>query len=182
MRISTLFLAAVIICPLPIFAGRPHIIVNGDPPNPTVVVNNNFTFGTDNFGGGDFTFQNESGSNWQSLLFTATLSADTPIVCGPGPFVTCTVTATQQSTNDYLYSILMGPTQNGGGVANGQIFSIDLNDEGTDPGGSGSWGADTGFKAAANVTPEPSTIALALLGLAGFAGWRKFHRKSFARG
>ncbi len=155
---------AFIVAALPTVAraSNPHIIINGDPPNPTVVVGENFTFGANNLGGGDFTFQNESGINWQSLVVTATLPDLTAITCGPGPFVTCTIATTAVGSN-FLYNIIFGPTVTAG-IANGEIFSIDLNDSGTDPNGSGSWGAGTDFSAQANAVPEPSSIALASLG------------------
>ncbi|HEX4168073.1 MAG TPA: PEP-CTERM sorting domain-containing protein [Bryobacteraceae bacterium] len=175
LRNSLLFLT-IAAAPLTLQAGRPTIIVNGDPPNPIIVVNDNFTFGADTLGGGDFTFQNASGTTWNSLLFTATLPIDTPIVCGPGPFQLCTVTTKPQSDGSFLYDILMGPAQTGG-ITNGEVFSVDLNDSGTDPTGAGSWGAGTDFTATANTTPEPSAIFLVIAGLAGFVGWRRFQRK-----
>ncbi len=168
-------LCAFILAALPIAAtaSNPHIIINGDPPNPTILVGENFTFGANNLGGGDFSFQNESGVNWQSLVVTATLPDLTAITCGPGPFVTCTVAATAVGSN-YLYNIIFGPTVTPG-ITNGEIFSIDLNDSGTDPNGSGSWGAGTDFSAKANAVPEPSSIAFALLGvsLAGVIYYRR---------
>ncbi len=172
MRFQLSLLSAIMaVAPFTLWAGRPHIIVNGDPPNPIIVIDNNFTFGADSLGGGDFSFENQSGSSWRSLLFTATLPINTPIVCGPGPFVTCTVTTTPNQ-NAFLYSILMGPVATGG-ITNGETFSLDLNDTGTDPGGPGSWGAGTDFTATANTTPEPSAIFLLILGAVAFAGYRR---------
>ena len=47
--------------------GTPGIGVDKDPPNPTVLVNNDFSFGADANGGGDFSFKNESGQDWLEL-------------------------------------------------------------------------------------------------------------------
>lgn len=162
--------------PLLVQAGNPHILIKGDPPNPTVIVGDDFTFGADQFGGGVFTFQNESGSTWRDLLVSATLPAFTTITCGPGPFQTCTISQTP-GNGDVLYDILFGPAATGG-VVNGEIFSINLNDDGDDPEGVGSWGPGNDFAAKANVptaTPEPSVLMLMLVGGAGIAlfGWRR---------
>lgn len=158
--------------PLTLAASNPHIILNGDPPDPTILVNQNFTFGADNLGGGDFSFENQSGVNWTSLVVSATLPDLTAITCGPGPFVTCTISTTPVG-NDFLYNIIFGPAATGG-IPNNGLFSIDLNDSGTDPGGVGSWGPGTDFSAKANTVadpsaPEPASLALASLGMLGFA-------------
>lgn len=171
--------------PLTLAASNPHIILNGDPPDPTVLVSQNFTFGADSLGGGDFSFDNESGADWRSLVVTATLPDLTAITCGPGPFVTCTI-ATTPVGNAFLYNIVFGPTATGG-IPNHGLFSIDLNDEGTDPGGVGSWGAGTDFSGKANTVtdpsaPEPASVALASLGMFGLAGFAiRRHRVSASR-
>ena len=167
MRGCFLTLLAVGGCPSFLFAATPRIIVDTDPPNPTAIVSQNFSFSADGLGGGDFSFQNASGVYWHELLFTATLPDFTAITCGPGPFVTCTI-ATTAETNGFLYSIMFGPTA-AGGIPNSGLFSINLNDSGTEPGGSGSWGSGNGFSARANdVAPEPSSFWLALAGLLAF--------------
>lgn len=155
---------------LPLYAGgvSPSIIVNGDPPIPfTVITNDTFTFGSDASGGGDFGFTNDTGQTWTQLNILVTLPTFDTITCGSTAFVTCTVTTTTPpGAAPAMYDLIFGPDANGG-VANGQNFTINLNDSGntvTDPAGSGSWGPDTDFTAVANV-PEPAPVALAGLGL-----------------
>lgn len=161
--------------PLALQAGNPHIIVTGDPPNPTVIFSNNFGFGADNAGGGVFSFQNESGQNWLELTITANFATpNVSFTVGPGPFLTDTVSYASDPAGGYLYSIIFGPTTSGG-IANGEIFSINLNDTGTDENGVGSWGPSKDFGGAANATPEPSTAMLGAAGifLLGGAIWRQ---------
>ncbi len=142
-----------------------------------ILTSDSFAFGADALGGGVLLFQNESGQNWQELDVSATLPDFTTITCGPGPFITCTI-AESPVNGGFLYNILFGPAK-AGGIANGQNFSVNLNDpdQNDDPNGAGSWGAGTDFDAKANATtPEPSGIALMLVGglmLAGFCYRRR---------
>ncbi len=161
LRTSLLVLMTAAV-PYALQAGNPHILIKGDPPNPTILVSNSFAFGADNFGGGVLSFQNESGQNWFELSVTATLPNLTAITCGPGPFVTCTISTSPVSTG-FLYDIMFGPAS-AGGITNGEVFSVNLNDSGDDPSGVGSWGPGTDFSAKANATPEPSSITLMIAG------------------
>jgi hypothetical protein len=178
MRLRTsIFGLLIILVPAVMQAGNPHILIKGDPPNPTIITSDSFTLSANQFGGGVFTFQNESGGSWQSLEFTATLPLFTTITCGPGPFETCTI-AQSPVGNNVLYDILFGPASNGGGIKEGEIFSINLNDAGDDPNGVGSWGAGTTLSAEANTVnaaPEPSALLLLASGglLAGVFARRR---------
>lgn len=154
----------------PSLFARPSIIINGDPPDPTVILNDFFSFSADALGGGDFSFVNGSNMQWTELDVFVSLPELGPITCGPGPFVTCTPTPLGLSTDKPLeYDIVFGPAPNGG-LAPGEGFSIDLNDNGsanTNPAGVGSWGANTTFGIDVNSAPEPSVWALTAIGLLG---------------
>ena len=178
MRLQTGVFAILLGAAPCLLQANPTIRIKGDPPNPTVIVSNNFTFGADNLGGGVLSFQNESGQDWLDLTVNATLPDFTPITCGPGPFLTCTISTTPMGSN-FLYTILFGPVTSGG-ITNGEIFSVNLNDNGDATNGSGSWGAGEDFGAKANVdaTPEPAAGLLVAAGFLGFAGWRRFQRRA----
>ena len=171
-----LLLLLLAAAPFAAFAARPTIIIDRDPPDPTIIVSTDFTFGANNLGGGDLSFQNESGQNWRELSIMVSLPSPQAITCGPGPFNTCTISSTPLDGSE-LYSIIFGPTTNGGGIANGDFFSVDLNDQGTDPNGAGSWGPGNDFSARANAyAPEPAApalIALGMLSLLGVFGYRR---------
>ena len=183
MRLRSRFVAAVALIAVPLVsqAGNPHIIINSDPPNPIVLVSQAFELSANALGGGYFVFQNESGVSWEELTVKATLPNDTTITCGPGPFVTCTI-GSSPSGNESLYTLVFGPTA-AGGITSGQIFTVDLNDSGTDPNGAGSWGEGNQVKALANDpavvgTPEPSALALAFCGLLAVGGLQKLQRRA----
>ncbi len=173
----TLLMAAA---PIALWADNPHILIKGDPTDPTIVPGTSFGFGADGSGGGDFSFQNESGQNWLQLTVTALLSSSSvAITCGPGPFDTCTI-SNHAATGGFLYDIVFGPVASGG-ITNGEIFSIDLNNSGTDPSGSGSWPANQDFGAQANATvPEPSAVLLVVAGGLLMAGVFRYRRRPLA--
>jgi len=152
-------------CAPSLLFGRPSIIINGDPPDPTVIFTNSFSFTADPAGGGDFSFINGSTDRWTELDVFLSLPAFEPITCGSNAFFTCTVIPLAPTTTMPLpFDIMFGPAPNGG-IAPGEGFSVDLNDNGaTDPNGSGSWGSGATFTAAAN-TPEPAAWALTAIGL-----------------
>jgi hypothetical protein len=159
------------------FAQRPSIIINSDPPDPTIITGLSFTFSADAGGGGDFSFVNDSGQNWFSMNVLVNLPGLETITCGPGPFGTCSVTPSEGPDNTFNYDISFGPSP-AGAIAQDQGFSIDLNDNGltnTDPNGNGDWGPDTTFDATVNSVPEPATSGFCVLALAGGLGmvWRK---------
>ena len=172
---SRILLALLISCaPALLQAKNPTILVKDPPPPATPITSNTFSFGANADGGGEFTFQNVSGINWQSIEVTATLPNLTAITCGPGPFDTCTVSE-RQVGNGWFYNILFGPSLTGG-VPNFGTFVIDLNDSGDDPNGSGSWPVSQDFAAKTNVTPEPASVLLLLAGgfLIAFGQRRRF--------
>ncbi len=177
MRLRTSLLSlAMAVAPFALRA-NPTILLKGDPTDPTIVKGTSFPFLTDNAGGGDFIFQNESGQDWLKLTVTALLSSSTvAITCGPGPFDTCTI-SNHAAPGGFLYTILFGPVASGG-ITNGEIFSIDLNNSGVDPNGSGDWPPKERFSAQANV-PEPSAIFLVLVGTSLVAGVFRYRRKPF---
>lgn len=178
MRLRTfLFTFMTVLAPCALWAGNPHILIKDPPGTPVILTTDSFTFGADALGGGVLLFQNESGQSWRELDITATLPDFTTITCGPGPFITCTI-AESPVSGGFLYNILFGPAA-GGGITQGQTFSVNLNDTGEDPNGTGSWGTGTDFDAkASNVTPEPSAVTLILLGGLLFAGFCYRRRSS----
>jgi hypothetical protein len=183
--VALVFLIGLVSTPLHAAAtGSPSIIVNGDPPlNFEIVTNDSFMFGSDPAGGGDFGFTNDTGQTWTRLDIFVTLPAFEFITCGSAAFGTCTVTTTTQpGASPASYDLIFGPNPNGG-IANGEKFTIDLNDMGltnTDPAGSGQWGAGTDFTALANV-PEPAPIALGGVGLLLLVGYRLLFAKRFSK-
>ena len=182
MRSRISLFAFLIAAPISLFATNPRIGVDKDPPNPIVLVSENFTFGADNLGGGFLTFENESGVNWSELSVFVNLSRLTPITCGPGPFAFCTVTTTENSPTNFSYDILFGPTKTGG-VADGARFSINLNDspDNTNPDGAGSWSPGRDFSGKANyVAPEPSAYLLTGGGFAFLIGLGLYRRRALA--
>ena len=163
------------IAPLALQAAKPTIIVNGDPPDITVVTNTSFTFGANSSGGGDFSFQNETGQDWTRLDIFVTLPSFESITCGSISFVTCTVsTTTTPGASPADYDLIFGPNPSGG-IRNGETFSINLNDNAViniDPNGTGEWGPDTDFNAIANdFAPEPASWILMILGIFGLGGF-----------
>lgn len=158
-------------------ASRPTIIINRDPPDITVITNKTFTFGADDEGGGVFSFQNETGVTWLELDILVTLPPSvTAITCGSPAFVVCT--ATPPSTGMPQWDIQFGPNPKGG-IPNGDLFSINLNNDAvinTNPDGAGDWGADKTFSAIANEQlPEPASWLLMGAGMLGLAvyGYRR---------
>lgn len=173
-RVSTLALLVLGTAGL-CLAGRPSIIINSDPPDP-IVAGSTFSFTANATGGGDISVTNESGQRWFSLDIFVNLPESTPIICGPGPFGTCTTTVTNGPNNTFNYDISLGPSPLG--IQIGENFSIDLDDNGLidiDPNGTGSWGPNTQFSAAINGVPEPATYGLCGIALLGalLLGWRR---------
>ncbi len=135
--------------------GDPRIIVNNnhDPlglctPMP---VGNDFSFNANGSGGGQFCFTNDSGDNWTSLeIETRGIPPENTILCGGSAFATCMVQPHEE--NGFTIIDFSG----GGGIANGDDFTIDL--------GTSGWRPNETFLAFAN--PEPSTLSLFVIGLA----------------
>ena len=162
MRLRTFLAVLIGFAPALLEARNPTILIEDPPPPAIPVTSNTFAFGADASGGGVFAFQNASGNDWGSMLVTATLPNLTPITCGPGPFLTCTVSE-KPVLDGYLYDILFGPAP-GGGITAGTIFTVNLNDDGTDPNGSGSWPVGQDFDAKTTVVPEPGSVLLLMSG------------------
>jgi hypothetical protein len=176
----SLLAALALLTPVVLQATNPTIRVDRDPPDPVIVTSNSFTFGADNAGGGVLSFQNESGNNWTELSVFVTLPELTPITCGPGPFTLCTI-ATTPNNGQFDYSITFGPSELTA-IANGELFSINLNNSGTDPNGSGSWPASVDFAGKANfVAPEPAAGMLALAGVLALGGFGAYRKQSQRR-
>ncbi|MBV8809055.1 MAG: PEP-CTERM sorting domain-containing protein [Acidobacteriaceae bacterium] len=152
--------------PLTLQASKPTIIVNGDPPDITIITNTSFEYYADSRGGGDFSFQNETGQSWAQLDVLVTLpSTVTAITCESLAFVTCT--ATPPNAMMTQWDITFGPNPKGG-IPNGATFSINLNNNGIvnmQPDGVGDWGPRTEFDDIANKDlPEPASWALMGIG------------------
>jgi hypothetical protein len=179
MRLRTSLLSLLMASTAVVLHANPTIRIDRDPPDPIIIISNNFTFGADDLGGGVLSFQNESGNNWFDMTVTATLPELTPITCGPGPFVTCTISEAPVSSG-FLYTIMFGPTATGG-IPNGALFSVNLNNSGDDPNGIGDWGPSTDFAAKTNTTPEPSAAMLVFAGGALSLAVFRYRRRASTR-
>src|SRR3954465_10430290 len=112
----------------PSLQGRPHIIINGDPPDPTTIFSNFFSFKADPLGGGDLSFVNGSNERFTQFDIFATLPELEAVSCTPGPFLTCTqIPLSPGSAMPFALDIELGPAPNGG-IAPGEAFSVSLND------------------------------------------------------
>jgi hypothetical protein len=137
----------------------PRLIINGGHflgpsacANPFICVGLDFSFMANSSGGGMFTFTNDSGQNWTSLeIETPAPPPSYVITCGGTSFAHCEVLF--QPESDFAIVDFFG----GGGILNGDMFTIDLGNSGWTPNGE--------FHGFANV-PEPGTLALSLIGLA----------------
>jgi PEP-CTERM motif len=135
-----------------------------------------FAFGSNAAGGGIVQFTNASGQNWTNLLITAGgdpfFVDESAITCTSNAFLNCAVEDLEGGMSGiFLSGVLPSNSEFGArGIFSGDAFSINLND--VDSSG-GSWGADRDFSAAANV-PEPNTLYLLAIGLAGLLVRRKF--------
>jgi hypothetical protein len=136
----------------------------GDPTTGTPVDNSNFTFGADALGGGVLAFVNDSNILWNSLSITVTEPSNIEITVLPGLFFnTEQFSSTATSGGNSVFTIGLFNTGAGsGGIANGQYFTINLNDligntQNTDPNGAGGWGNDAQFSGTANYLPDPTS-------------------------
>ena len=130
----------------------PRLIINGghEPIGSSAPVGLDFSFMADASGGGLFSFMNTSGQNWTFLEIEApSPNPSYVITCGGTSFATCVVLP---QPGDFTIIDFSG----GGGILNGQGFTIDL--------GSSGWPPNGVFHAFAN--PEPGTLGLCLIGLA----------------
>jgi len=177
MRLRLFFALMTGLAPALLVARNPTILIK-DPPGVAVpITSNTFAFGADEDGGGLLLFQNVSGNTWGTLDVKATLPTLVPVTCGPGPFDTCTISTTPVASG-ILYDIFFGPSVSGG-ISNGTIFSVNLNDSGQDPDGAGSWPAGVDFSVKATVTPEPASwLLLAAGGVLVFGRRYSFRKRS----
>ncbi|MBV9405211.1 MAG: hypothetical protein JO211_07690 [Acidobacteriaceae bacterium] len=142
-----------------------------------IVPETDFTFGADASGGGVFSFQNVSGKSWIAMDFFVTEPLGIFINCGPGPFfLVCGYTSTSNSATTALYDIKFSQAINGG-IANGAIFSFNLNDplpgggQNFDPNGAGGWGPGADFNVVPTFgAPEPASALLLFSGVSMLAG------------
>jgi hypothetical protein len=158
-----------------------------------IVTSNTFTVSTDNNGGGQFFFCNQSGQNWQNMYFFAQTSiSPSDVVCDPGAFVMCQA-FTSNLAPGYLYIEFAGvvgipapPLCPNGcpGVPNNEQFFVNFNCgdfEGCSP-----WPANLPFSVVANSNglplPVPEPASAALIGTSIVSGCAiKFRRRRFAR-
>jgi len=143
----------------------------------TILTGTSFMFSSNSNGGGFLTFENDSESNWTSLLIETTgIAADT---------VNATSNLFENTPEVYnignllviYFSGVSGPGCEEDcfpGIPNSSdenVFTINLNTnpDDTSTNGTGGWGPDLGFSANANVpaptVPEPATLTLIAVGL-----------------
>ena len=144
----------------------PRIIISGghdsagEPGCMFTCVGLDFTFMADGSGGGMFSFTNDSDQNWTSLEIEAPFPPGNIITCGGSSFAVCVILPHPEA------NFVIIDFSGGGGILNGQNFTIDL--------GNAGWPANGEFRAFANI-PEPSTLVLSLVGLAPLLR-RRLHR------
>jgi hypothetical protein len=149
----------------------------GDISSCTPVEGTSFSFTSNNNGGGFFKFQNESGTNWTSLLVeTGSNPFNVPansVTCTTNAFLTCQVFDLASGVTAMYFSGVSSDSEFGPfGILNAAIFTVNLNDlvndvPNTDPNGSGGWGSGRDFTATANASspvPEPATLTLMGIG------------------
>ena len=136
----------------------------------------NFNFTVPPSGSGTLYFTNQSGVNWTSLALIeackngncAVPAAD--IKCRSYLFTSCTAETLKNGNVEILLSGVKGALNKGGGILNGQSFSITFACV-----GKSCWPGGLSFSGHANVSsvPEPGTIALMVTGLGALASRRK---------
>lgn len=153
-----------------------------------VVLNStSFSFFADSTGGGILTFQNGTTQDWTSLSITETGIAASDIHLATNLFTNTLVTDLGNNSALLQFFGIAGDCAddlNGlpdtddanlsetCGIAVDQIFVVNLNDPGSS---TGSWVPNMRFDAVAGV-PEPASLLLMGVGLAGILGLKKKQR------
>jgi hypothetical protein len=120
--------------------------------DPLTCVGLDFSFMANGSGGGVFHFTNDSGQDWTFLEIEApSPNPSYVITCGGTAFANCVILP---QPGDFTIIDFSG----GGGIHNGDSFTIDL--------GSSGWPVHGQFRAIANPVPEPGTLALSVVSLA----------------
>ena len=169
-----LVLVLVLGCAVSVFANSvpdPKVIIN-DPTcvSPCMPVGINFSFSTPASGSGDVFFQNNSGVGWSTLRLLQTGIPASAITCVTNAFLSC---ALGTLSNGKTFIFLSGLDATHTGVPNGHAFVI------TFACLQGCWPGNLAISGAANLAsatvPEPASVGLVLLGLAGIARrkWRQ---------
>jgi hypothetical protein len=176
MRLGVFLAVLLGAVPALVEAKNPTILIKDPPPPATIITGDTFGFSANSQGGGAFVFQNGTGNDWVSMNVSATLSRLTAIDCNPGPFLTCAV-ATTPVSGGFMYDILFGAGSNGG-IRKGEVFTISLDDQGSDPNGVGSWAPGRDFDSKVTfAAPEPASLLLMLAGGLLVLGVLKFRPK-----
>jgi PEP-CTERM motif-containing protein len=156
----------------------------------TALEGTTFNFSSNANGGGFLTFVNVSGVDWTTLLIeTGSDPFNVPaadVTCETNAFLSCVSTDLAGGITAIYLSGLNNDNANG--IPDNFQFFIGLNDDinqvpNQDPNGSGGWGANRSFSAAANVpspttpVPEPATLTLMGAGIATFIAKRRLKRQ-----
>jgi PEP-CTERM motif len=160
----------------------------------TPIEGTSFPFTSNNNGGGFFTFQNVSGTDWTSLLVeTGSIPFNVPadtVTCVTNAFLSCQVFDLAGGVTAMYFSGVNSDSDFGPfGILNNSVFTVNLNDlvdgvPNTDPKGSGGWGLGRDFTATANApspVPEPATLTLLGIGIAALLSKNKLHSQRRAR-
>jgi hypothetical protein len=166
----------------------------GDISSCTSVEGTVFSFTSNNNGGGFFKFQNESGTDWTSLLVeTGSSPFNVPansVTCTTNAFLSCQVFDLAGGVTAMYFSGVNSDSEIGPfGILNTAIFTVNLNDlvNGVptgNPNGSGGWGSARDFTATANApspVPEPATLTLMGIGIAALLAKNKLRSQRPAR-
>lgn len=141
-------------------APDPHVIIN-DPSGYFTGVGLEFTFTTDDQGGGFFSFTNVSGETFHNLELYVPDLPTSDMTCSGSAFAFCAI----EPGEDNFAAVI--DFWGGPGLGNNDSFTIDM--------GLSGWTPDSQFKVLANA-PEPSSLALFLTGIVP-VGWRLRRRK-----
>lgn len=133
----------------------PHVIIN-DPVGYFTDVGLEFTFTTNDSGGGFFSFTNDSGVTFANLELYVPDLPTSDMTCSGSAFAFCAV---EPGEDGYAAVI---DFWGGAGIPNMGSFTIDMGPSG--------WPGDAQFKVLANA-PEPTSLSLLLTGCLPMA-WR----------